>query len=205
MKNLGGRPTKARQMTYEVINTAIQSTQSMSQAAIYAGVSLNTFKKYAKIHGLWKPVASSKGIRKVGNVGSALKHDLKSILEGKNPNPFREDTLLTKAIREGYIACKCSNCSADFSHIDSADRQPPLILDFLDRNPMNTKVENLRALCFNCIYELAPTKKGWYRHRETPIGRALDEATPGFDEQEVQKTDELSYIPFEEFQKILNK
>ena len=126
-------------------------------------------------------------------------------MEGKNPNPFREDTLLTKAIREGYIACKCSNCSADFSHIDSADRQPPLILDFLDRNPMNTKVENLRALCFNCIYELAPTKKGWYRHRETPIGRALDEAVPGFDEQEVQKTDELTYIPFEEFQKILNK
>ena len=70
---------------------------------------------------------------------------------------------------------------------------------------MNTKVENLRALCFNCIYELAPTKKGWYRHRETPIGSALDEATPGFDEQEVQKTDELTYIPFEEFQKILKK
>ena len=84
----------------------------MGQAALYMGVAKNTFKKYAKIHGLWKPVASSKGIRKVGNVGSALKHDLKSILEGKNPNPFREDTLLTKAIREGYIACKCSNCSA---------------------------------------------------------------------------------------------
>ena len=202
----GGRPPKSvTLMTPEKVKMAIKSTQSMGQAALYMGVAKNTFKKYAKIHGLWKPVASSKGIRKVGNVGSALKHDLKSILEGKNPNPFREDTLLTKAIREGYMACKCSNCSADFSHIDSADRQPPLILDFLDRNPMNTKVENLRALCFNCIYELAPTKKGWYRHRETPIGRALDEAVPGFDEQEVQKTDELTYIPFEEFQKILNK
>ena len=200
-----GRPSKGMVMSKHNIELAIKSTQSMGQAALYMGVAKNTFKKYAKIHGLWKPVASSKGIRKVGNVRSALKHELKSIFEGKNPNPFREDTLLTKAIREGYIACKCSNCSADFSHIDSADRQPPLILDFLDRNPMNTKVENLRALCFNCIYELAPTKKGWYRHRETPIGRALDEAVPGFDEQEVQKTDELTYIPFEEFQKILNK
>ena len=200
-----GRPSKGMVMSKHNIELAIKSTQSMGQAALYMGVAKNTFKKYAKIHGLWKPVASSKGIRKVGNVGSALKHDLKSILEGKNPNPFREDTLLTKAIREGYMSPCCSNCDADFSHIDSQKTLPPLILDFLDKNPMNTKLENLRALCFNCVYELAPTKKGWYRHRETPIGRALDEAVPGFDEQEVQKTDELSYIPFEEFQKILNK
>ena len=164
---------------------------------------VNTFKKYAKLHGLWAPIKSSKGIRKTGNVGSALKHDLKQILEGKNPNPYREDTLLTKGIREGYIACKCGNCGADFTHMDTATRQPPLILDFLDRDPMNTKLENLRALCFNCVYELAPLKNGWYRHRETPIGRALDEAEPGEPPIEIPKDDKLSYIPFEEFQKML--
>ena len=124
--------------------------------------------------------------------------------EGKNPNPFREETLLTKGIREGYIPCQCGNCGADFSHIDSQKTLPPLILDFLDKNPMNTKLENLRALCFNCVYELAPTKKGWYRHRETPIGQALDEATPGKVVREIPKDDKLSYIPFEEFQKSLN-
>ena len=128
------------------------------------------------------------------------------ILEGDNPNPYREDTLLTKGIREGYIACKCSNCSADFSHMDTQTRQPPLILDFLDRNTQNTKLENLRVLCFNCVYELAPLKNGWYRHRDTPIGQALDEATPGIPEEnprEIPKDDNLSYVPFEEFQKIL--
>ena len=176
----------------------------MGQAGLYMGVAKNTFKKYAKLHGLWNPKKSSKGIRKTGNVGSQLKHDLKAILEGKNPNPYREDTLLTKGIREGYIACKCDNCSADFTHIDSQDRLPPLILDFLDRNPMNTKLENLRVLCFNCVYELAPLKNGWYRHRETPIGRALDEAIPGEPEQAIPKDDKLTYIPFEEFQKSLN-
>ena len=204
-KKRAGRPSKGMTLTKHNIELAIKSTQSMGQAGLYMGVSKNTFKKYAKMYDLWNPRPNSKGIRKVGNVGSQLKHDLKSILEGKNPNPYREDTLLPKGIREGYIACSCSNCGQDFNYIDISQKQPPLILDFLDRNPMNTKVENLRALCFNCIYELAPTKKGWYRHRETPIGRALDEAVPGFDEQEVQKTDELTYIPFEEFQKILNK
>ena len=198
-----GRPSKGMTLSKHNIELAIKSTQSMGQAGLYMGVSKNTFKKYAKLHGLWKPIKSSKGIRKTGNVGSALKHDLKAILEGKNPNPYREDTLLTKGIREGYIACKCGNCGADFSHIDTANRQPPLILDFLDRNPMNTTIDNLRALCFNCVYELAPLKNGWYRHRETPIGQALDEAIPGEPEIEIPKDDKLSYIPFEEFQKML--
>ena len=199
-----GRPSKGMTMSKHNIELAIKSTQSMGQAALYMNVAKNTFKKYAKLHGLWKPIKSSKGIRHTGNVGSALKHDLKAILEGKNPNPDREDTLLTKGIREGYIACQCGNCGADFNHIDTANRQPPLILDFLDSTPMNTELSNLRALCFNCIYELAPLKNGWYRHRETAIGRALDEAEPMPDQIEIPKDDKLSYIPFEEFQKSLN-
>jgi len=199
-----GRPSKGMVLSKHNIELAIKSTQSMGQAGLYMGVSKNTFKKYAKQYGLWKPLKSSKGIRHTGNVGAALKHDLKSILEGKNPNPFREDTLLTKGIREGYIACRCQNCNADFSHMDTQTKQPPLILDFLDRNPMNTELSNLRALCFNCIYELATTKKGWYRHRDTAIGQALDEATPGEPAPAIPKDDNLSYIPFEEFQKSLN-
>ena len=199
-----GRPSKGMVLSKHNIELAIKSTQSMGQAGLYMGVAKHTFKKYAKLHNLWDPKKSSAGIRKTGNVGSQLKHDLKAILEGKNPNPYREDTLLTKGIREGYIACQCSNCSADFSHIDSQDRLPPLILDFLDRNPMNTKLENLRVLCFNCVYELAPLKNGWYRHRETPIGQALDEAIPGEPDIAIPKDDKLSYIPFEEFQKSLN-
>ena len=201
-----GRPSKGMTLSKHNIELAIKSTQSMGQAALYMGVAKNTFKKYAKMHDLWAPLKSSKGIRHTGNVGAALKHDLKAILEGKNPNPFREETLLTKGIREGYIACKCGNCSQDFSHVDYSDKLPPLILDFLDKNPMNTELSNLRALCFNCVYELAPTKKGWYRHRETAIGQALDEAEPGIVSDEVQaipKDDKLSYMPFEEFQKLL--
>ena len=197
-----GRPSKGMTLSKHNIELAIKSTQSMGQAYRYMGVSRNTFKKYAKLHNLWKPTKNLKGIRRTGNVGSQLRHDIKEILEGKNPNPYRESTLLTKAIHEGYIACQCSNCGADFTHINH--REPPLILDFLDRNPMNTKVDNLRALCFNCVYELAPLKNGWYRHRNTPIGKALDEAEPDIPAREIPKDDNLSYIPFEEFQKTLN-
>ena len=203
MKNLGGRP-QAKQMTKTNINAAIQSTQSMSQAAIYLGVSYNTFTKYAKQYGLFKPLKSSKGIRKSHN--GQFTHDIKAILEGKNPNPYREQTLLSKAIKEGYIAPCCSNCNQDFSQYDMR-KDPPLILDFFDKNPQNTQIHNLRALCFNCVYSLYYTLKGWYRHRDTAIRQAVDAAEPNIPEnteEPAPKDDNLSYMPFEEFQKSLN-
>ena len=220
MKNKGGRPT-ARQMTRTNIQAAIQSTKSMSQAAIYLGVSYNTFTKYAKQYDLFKPLSSSKGI--VRSVNSVFTHDIKAILEGKNPNPFREQTLLSRAIREGYMDCRCSNCNQDYSTY-TLRKDPPLILDFLDKNPQNTKIENLRALCFNCVYSLYYTLKGWYRHRDTAIRQAIEIAEPtvptvseplpnsptvvqNTDDavtNNTQNSDTLTYIPFEEFQKTLN-
>ena len=202
MKNLGGRP-QAKLMTKTNINAVIQSTQSMSQAAIYLGVSYNTFTKYAKQYGLFKPLKSSKGIRKSHN--GQFTHDIKAILEGKNPNPYREQTLLSKAIKEGYIAPCCSNCNQDFSQYDMR-KDPPLILDFLDKNPQNTQIHNLRALCFNCVYSLYYTLKGWYRHRDTAIRQAVDTAEPNIPEtteEPAPEQDKLSYIAFEEFQKTL--
>ena len=203
MKNKGGRPTKARQCTKQNIEAAIKSTQSMSQASIYLGVSLNTFRKYAKQYDLWKPLPSSKGVRKSHN--GHFTHDIAQILEGKSPNPYRDQTLLTKAIREGFIAPCCSNCNQSFDNYDMR-KDPPLMLDFLDKNPQNTQIHNLRTLCFNCVYTLYYTLKGWYRHRDTAIRQAVDEANPEIPEKGEEITDEadkLSYMPFEEFQKTL--
>jgi hypothetical protein len=48
--------------------------------------------------------------------------------------------------------------------------------------------------------------KGWYRHRESPIGLALDNSTPNTEIKEpiaVPKDEEVEYIPFEDFQKLL--
>ena len=228
-KGMGRRDFANKECSPMRIKAAIASTQSMGQAALYLGVSKNTFKKYAKQYGVWAPLSSSKGIRK--SAGGHLAHDLTKILEGKNPNPYRENTLLDKAIREGYLKAECSNCSTDYSHI--TDKEPPLILDFLDRNPQNSKIGNLRPLCFNCIYLLSHSKDGWYRHRDTPIGRALDDVIPISSKdmsnakrkvknrQEIQDVatvqqsepseqpiavpldEEVEYIPFEEFQKML--
>ena len=197
------RPSMANNiMRPEKIKMAIKSTQSMSQAAIYMGVSLNTFKKYAKQYDLWAPLPSSKGVRRP--VNSTFTRDIGLILQGKSPNPYREATLLSKAIREGYMKPCCSNGGADFT--ESQRKDPPLILDFLDKNPQNTELSNLRALCFNCVYELYYTLKGWYRHRDTAIRQAYNEIPDNLEpaqEPETDKKSDIDYIAFEEFQKML--
>ena len=94
-------------------------------------------------------------------------------------------------------------------------------LDFIDKNHLNTKLENLRVLCLNCIYELQTTMKGWYRHRDVPLVSVIDDHLPRdihieSDENvniqetlkvplevEVKEELEVDYIPFEEFQKTL--
>ena len=222
-KNKGGRPQN-RQMTYQNIDYAIKSTRSMSQAAVYLGVSYNTFVKYAKQYKLFKPLPSSKGIRR--SVNSKFTRNIADILEGKSPNPYREATLLSKAIREGYMKPACNSCGTDFTDL-KLQKDPPLVLDFLDKDPMNTRQHNLRALCFNCVYTLYYTTKGWYRHRDTAIRQAYEEANPEVPKistiatenpipprdipeptppenpiAEPEDTD-VEFIPFEEFQKTL--
>jgi len=220
-----GRPPK--HYTYQQINHAIQVTESMKMASEYLNISYVTFKKWAKQYDLFDPLQTNAGIRRRNSV-KISPHNLQKILEGTNPSPYRETVLLKKCFKEGYLEQKCSNCGTDFSHIE--DNLWPCALDFHDKNHNNTKLENLRVLCLNCIYTLQTTQKGWYRHREIPLNDIIDNRLPRditienstteppiepaesveintSIEPAVPTTDNeksVDFIPFEEFQKILN-
>ena len=198
----GGRPEL--KLSPSRIKWAIKSTQSMRQASNYLNVSLNTFKKYAKQYDLWAPLSTNKGIKRSSQ--GRIQYDIEKILSGEHPSPYREATLLTKSIKEMYIEPCCSNCNKDFSHV-VGKKLPPLILDFLDKNPQNTKLDNLRVLCFCCVYELSFIPKGWYRHRDNPIVQAYDEIPLNIDVKMSElpsEAEEVEYIPFENFQKMLD-
>ena len=80
------------------------------------------------------------------------------------------------------------------------------MLDFLDKNTQNTHIDNLRTLCFNCIYILSKTNKGWYKHRRNPIRLSLNEIPADVDVKMTElpsEEPEVDYMPFEEFQKLL--
>ena len=165
-----GRP--ALNITKKQIEYAIHSTQSMRKAADYLNVSYKTFKKYAIQFDLWAPLKSNKGIRRNSFSNTFGKYDIGAILSGEYPSPYREEKLMLKAFREGFIECSCSNCTADYTKWDKKT-PPPLVIDFLDTNPTNTRVENIRILCFNCVYELHNTDKAWYKYRDNPLHKAI--------------------------------
>ena len=213
--NKRGRPPK--HYTYNQINHAIQTTDSMKMASEYLNMSYNNFKKWAKQYDLFNPLPTSAGIRRRNSV-KISPHNLQKILEGENPSPYRETVLLKKCFQEGYLKQECSSCGTDFSYIEN--NLWPLVLDFFDKNHNNTKLENLRVLCLNCVYTLQTTQKGWYRHREIPLNDVVDNRLPRdihIEKREptisvttednavpiVESEQSVDFIPFEEFQKTL--
>jgi hypothetical protein len=177
---------------------AIGVTQSMREAAMYCKVSYNTFKKFAKQYELWSPS------NKQGRTGPRIKNKfIHNVLRGEMISNYRETALLKKAIEEGYLAQACSNCKADFTHF-LPPTIPPLVLDFLDGNNKNGKVDNLRILCLNCVYELRHYKhQAWYRHRDNPIVEIIDDELEPELPQDPTAIEEVEFIPFEDFQKTL--
>ena len=195
-------PKGGRQMvclTHGEIENAIRICHSMKSSAQYLGVSYNIFKREALKHNLWNPTpVGGKGKKRVTMSGRLSSEFLFKILRGEHPNNYHDSLVLARAITEKFILPECSNCGNNYEHIKPPN-QPPLVLDYLDRNTKNGSQDNLRALCLSCVYELRQSKQGWYRHRDVPIHRALRELP---DKIEV-KEDDFEYIPFEEFQKSL--
>ena len=60
---------------------AINETHSMKAAARLLSVSYNTFKKYAKMYELFKPLPSNKGIPMLNRVGNR-QVELQAIFKG---------------------------------------------------------------------------------------------------------------------------
>ena len=60
-------PFQKKPLSINEIKWSINQTLSMTQASLLLHCSYNTFKKYAKLYGLWNPNQSGKGIRKPKN------------------------------------------------------------------------------------------------------------------------------------------
>ena len=129
-----------------LVQDAIDKTLSMRQASKYIGVSYNTFKKYAKMYDLWVPV-SGKGIPHDSVPVWGLK--VKDLLDGQHPN-YPHWKLQEKLIKHGYLIEKCNACGE--SRLRENDLKGPVLLDYLDNDPSNRHIDNLRLLCFNCYF-----------------------------------------------------
>ena len=83
------------------------------------------------------------------------------IIDGKHLH-YPLHKFKNKLFNSGYIPKICSSCG--FSEERITDGKMPLLIDFLDGNLNNRKLDNIRALCYNCFFLLVGERnvKNWY-------------------------------------------
>ena len=138
-----------------LLESEIMAAQSISktenEASRKLGVSFMTYRKYAKMYGLYGRVMNiaGKGIDKAVKNEDAGKYPLNRILEGKFPN-YSSNRLKTRMIRSNRIEQKCNKCG--FCEQRLLDKQIPLLLNYIDGNIKNKLRDNIELLCYNCYF-----------------------------------------------------
>lgn len=114
---------------------------SATQAAASLNIQYDTYKKYAKQHGLWKTNQSGKGLSK-NKTSSISTH---SILNGEQPQ-YQRRGIKRRLFAEGLKEEKCEMCGITDWH----GVKIGLELDHINGNSSDHRLENLRILCPNC-------------------------------------------------------
>lgn len=151
---------KAKPLSKQQIQAAMNKTMSNRAAARYLGVSYIHYKKWAKNYDATKEGypdlfeqhknQSGKGIPKFLN-GSVKQPAVLDIIEGRvDSSHFSAAKIRERMIGEGYLDDCCSNCS--FNERRVLDYKVPLIMNFKDGNKKNYKLDNVELLCYNCYF-----------------------------------------------------
>lgn len=127
------------------IEAAIANSMSAAGAARYLGVNYITYRKYAKLYGLFQTNPTGKGIKKVSRKGAA---GLDTILGGQHPN-YSHRRLKERLVRAGMLKNECYLCGYKETRPDG---RGPFILNCIDGDQQNLKLENLELRCFNCWF-----------------------------------------------------
>jgi hypothetical protein len=173
-KRLGRTPLDIPE---SLIRYAMENTNSNKEAAQFLHLSLDTYKKYAKLYidsatglSLYQLHIPKdlKGIPKrkwaVRNK-NAVRYLPDDILLGKYPHldPFY---VLDRLLNCGAYPAICSHCGYSERRIDG---KVPLRLDHLDGDRTNHRADNIRILCYNCSFLLVgewrsfKVRTSWYK------------------------------------------
>jgi hypothetical protein len=132
------------------VEKANEQTKSCSAAARYLRVSYNTYKKYAKMYGLFEEQKNPEGhgISNPYNVNTG-KYSLKDIINGEHPN-YDTGKLKQRLLRAGWKEQKCEVCGCDRRR--NSDNTVPLVLQHKNGDDRDHRWENLEVVCLNCSY-----------------------------------------------------
>lgn len=161
-------PRPPKPLSREDLERAMRCTRSNRAAAKFLRVSFPHYKKYAKLYTNEDGVTywelhynqSGKGIPKFVDASYRGSRKYKQppiadILEGRvSPTHYDPQKLKQMIIQMGFIEPKCSKCGYDTARI--IDGKVPLILNHIDGDVKNWKLDNLEFMCYNCSFHFSP-------------------------------------------------
>jgi hypothetical protein len=128
---------------------AQRHTNSNTSAAKWLGVNYATYRRYAKIYGLFDSHANPKGIGvDKGWSKNPRSVPLREILEGKYPK-YSLAKLKNRLLARNKLENKCYLCGFDEHRI--TDGKVPLMLTFKNDDRSNFNLDNLELRCYNCM------------------------------------------------------
>lgn len=162
-RGLGSRPILESQ-----IRAAQAKSKSAAEAARTLNTSYNTYKKYARMYGIMENLKNPAciGIKKKFAIRNR-KYNIDDLINGKNLR-YPLIKYKKKLFDSGYLPKVCGSCG--FSEARITDGKMPLLIDFIDGNLNNRKLENIRPLCYNCFFLLVGERNGkkWYAEHGIP-------------------------------------
>jgi hypothetical protein len=172
-RGLGAKPLLESQ-----IKAAQEASRSAFEAARTLGVSYNTYKKYAKLYGVFEDLKNPYGIgiekaKKIKN----KKYHIDDLIAGKHIR-YPLHKFKNKLFDSGYVPKVCGSCG--FSEERVTDGKMPMLIDFLDGNLNNRVLDNIRPLCYNCFFLLVGDRnvKHWYEENGYADEENIQEQSP---------------------------
>tara|TARA_R110000803_G_scaffold37262_1_gene80287 strand:- start:11 stop:643 length:633 start_codon:yes stop_codon:yes gene_type:complete len=149
------RKARTSMLLQSQIEQAMKVTRSNKAAAEYLRVSYPLYRKFAKTYKASNGQSlfdkhynqSGSGISKIGS--SLKRSKLDDVLLGKHPN-YPRQKLLARLIVNSYFPEECNNCG--FCQKRPSDLKTPLILNTLNGDKKDLRLDNLEVLCYNCYF-----------------------------------------------------
>ena len=154
-----GRGRSALNLSESEIRYAMENTKSNAEAARFLKVSFTSYKKYAKMYTdsatgdtLYDMHTNQAGVGIPKDTVKARsgRYSIEKILAGEHPN-YPTWKLRNRLLALAILPEECASCG--YAERRITDDTVPLLLDHVDGDNTNHRIENLQMLCLNCYYQ----------------------------------------------------
>ena len=134
-------------ITKKMIEDSQAVTKSNAEASRWLSINYLTYRKYAKSYGLFDRHLNQKGVGIKKGYGKYRK-PLDELLSSERKIRLTKRYLKKRLVEENWVEEECSSCG--YNEIVMEKDNVALLIDFIDGDNNNTKLDNIRLLCPNC-------------------------------------------------------